>query len=111
CGPTSAPSPPSPTASPAGAPSNNGASGTASGPFREVAAEAGLNFRWGHGGKSPLTIIETLGHGTAFLDYDQDGLLDILLVGNHRLALYHNLGSGHFEDVTKKAGLTAEGDF
>ena len=79
--------------------------------FRDVASEAGLNFRWGHGGRSPLTIIETLGHGTAFLDYDQDGLLDILLVGNRRLALYHNLGHGHFEETTRDAGLTAEGDF
>src|SRR5690242_10841135 len=79
--------------------------------FREMAQQAGLDFRWGHGGKSPLTIIQTLGHGSAFLDYDQDGNLDILLVGNHRLALYHNLGNGHFEDVTQKAGLTAEGDF
>lgn len=79
--------------------------------FRDVAQEAGLNFRWGHGGRSPLTIIETLGHGSAFLDFDQDGLLDILLVGNRRLALYRNLGGGRFEDVTEQAGLTAQGDF
>jgi hypothetical protein len=91
--------------------SGSAAAAPASGLFRDVAHEAGVDFRWGHGGKSPLTIIETLGHGTAFLDYDQDGLLDILLVGNRRLALYHNLGSGHFQDVTREAGLTAEGDF
>lgn len=80
-------------------------------PFRDVAQEAGLNFRWGHGGKSPLTIIETLGHGSAFLDCDEDGRLDILLVGNRRLALYRNIGSGRFEEITRAAGLTAEGDF
>jgi len=79
--------------------------------FREMAQQAGLDFRWGHGGKSPLTIIQTLGHGSAFLDYDQDGELDILLVGNRRLALYRNRGNCRFEDVTQKAGLTAEGDF
>lgn len=92
-------------------PSRGGGSEQSAGVFRDVAHEAGLNFRWGHNGRSPLTITETLGHGTAFLDYDQDGLLDILLVGNRRLALYHNLGNGHFQDVTRQAGLTAEGDF
>src|SRR5690348_6635110 len=87
----------------------SGATGVTAGPglFRDVAREAGLDFRWGHGGKTPLTIIETLGHGSAFLDFDQDGLLDILLVGNRRLALYRNLGGGHFQDVTREAGLTA----
>lgn len=83
----------------------------AAGIFRDVAAEAGLKFRWGHGGKSPLTILETLGHGCAFLDYDQDGRLDILLVGNRRCALYRNVGNGGFADVTEQAGLTAEGTF
>src|SRR5437899_6005693 len=73
-----------------------------SGIFRNVASEAGLAFKWGHGGRSPLNIVETLGHGCAFLDYDQDGLLDILLVGNDRLALYRNLGNGRFSDVTAK---------
>lgn len=85
--------------------------GGAPGVFRDVASDAGLDFRWGHGGRSPLVITETLGHGSAFVDYDQDGLLDILLVGNRRLALYRNLGNGRFEDMTQKAGLTAEGDF
>src|SRR5262245_21959942 len=113
------------TGSPSGPPvrSPGSASADASpGLFRDVAQEAGLNFRWGHGGKTPLTIIETLGHGSAFLDFDQDGLLDILLVGNHRLALYRNTGtkdegrktdstSSVFVDVTRQAGLTAEGDF
>ena len=97
----------------AGSPDSHGRKTSSGTPhlFRDVAQEVGLNFRWGHDGKSPLTIIETLGHGTAFLDYDQDGLLDILLVGNRRLALYRNLGNGRFEDVTHEVGLTAQGDF
>jgi hypothetical protein len=77
--------------------------------FRDVAQQAGLIFRWGHGGKSPLTIIETIGHGCAFLDYDQDGWQDILLVGDARCALYRNRGDGRFEDMTPQSGITASG--
>jgi tetratricopeptide (TPR) repeat protein len=48
------------------------------------------------------------GNGACLVDYDGDGLSDILLTdGGHGggLSLYHNLGNGKFEDVTKKAGL------
>jgi len=49
-----------------------------------------------------------LGPGACFLDYDNDGRIDILL-SDHGiqggLTLYHNLGNGTFEDVTRKAGL------
>lgn len=72
-------------------------------------------------GDDDLTnIIQSDGGGAAFLDYDQDGYIDIYacsgtwlegisksekpaeLPGNH---LYHNLGNGTYEDVTKKAGV------
>ena len=49
-----------------------------------------------------------LGPGACFLDYDGDGKQDIFLPDNGPqggMALYHNLGNGKFEDVTKKAGL------
>jgi tetratricopeptide (TPR) repeat protein len=49
-----------------------------------------------------------LGPGTCFLDYDSDGRLDIFLPDNGPqggMVLYHNLGNGMFEDVTKHAGL------
>jgi tetratricopeptide (TPR) repeat protein len=48
-----------------------------------------------------------LGPGACFLDYDNDGRLDVLLIDNGPdggLALFQNIG-GKFEDVTKKAGL------
>lgn len=65
-------------------------------------------------------IIEVMGGGVAFLDYDSDGLLDILLVrgstidqfeqgGSAMCALYRGHGNGKFEDVTAKAGLTKRG--
>ena len=46
--------------------------------------------------------------GACFLDYDGDGLIDLLLADNGPstgLTLYHNLGKGKFEDVTKQVGL------
>jgi tetratricopeptide (TPR) repeat protein len=49
-----------------------------------------------------------LGPGACFLDYDSDGRLDIFLPDNGPqggIVLYHNLGNGKFEDVTKQAGL------
>src|SRR5207249_4234919 len=81
------------------------------GVFRDMAREAGIEFRWSHGGRSPLYIIETLGHGAAFTDYDRDGMLDAFLVGNRGCALFRNLGGGRFQDVTRQAGIAAEGDF
>ncbi len=49
-----------------------------------------------------------LGPGACFLDYDNDGHIDIFLLDNGKeggMSLYHNMGNGRFEDVTKKAGL------
>src|SRR5207237_4011286 len=40
-----------------------------------------------------------------------DGRPDAFLAGNRRCALFRNLGAGRFRDVSREAGLTAEGDF
>jgi enediyne biosynthesis protein E4 len=77
--------------------------------FRDATAAAGIAFRLGHGGRSPLTILETASGGCAFLDYDGDGLLDVLLAGDPRCALYQNTGGGRFREVTASAGLGARG--
>jgi hypothetical protein len=64
---------------------------------------------------------ETMGPGVAFLDYDNDGWMDIFLVNSGpadfytpkkplRNALYRNNRDGTFTDVTEKAGL-AGGSF
>jgi tetratricopeptide (TPR) repeat protein len=53
-------------------------------------------------------IISYLDPGACFLDYDGDGLVDLFLPDDGKeggMSLYHNLGTGKFEDVTKKAGL------
>jgi hypothetical protein len=85
--------------------------------FRDVAEEAGLTAPNVTG--DPLKkkyIIETTGAGAAIFDYDNDGLMDVFLVGGTTLEgskatshLYHNLGHLKFEDVTEKAGLTKTG--
>jgi hypothetical protein len=80
--------------------------------FRNIAAQAGLTAVFPNGGtESKKYIIETTGSGAAFVDYNNDGLLDIFLVsgpgGTNRL--YRNDGNGRFTDVTKEAGLTSDG--
>ncbi len=59
-------------------------------------------------------IIEEMGGGCAFFDYDNDGWMDIFILGGRRLEdvpadasnrLYKNNRDGTFTDVTKKAGL------
>ncbi len=73
--------------------------------FEEVTRTAGLSYVWEQPkGKSPLNILETIGNGAAFLDFDQDGNLDILLVGD-KTALYRGDGHGHFTDISVASGL------
>jgi len=79
--------------------------------FVDVAETAGLRYRWKIEGKRPLNILQTIGNGCALLDYNNDGNLDILLVGS-KLALYQGDGHGHFTDVTHQTGLdTLSGHF
>ena len=80
--------------------------------FRDIAKQAGLTDVFPNGGDSSKKyIVETTGSGVAFIDYDNDGLLDIFVVsgpgGSNRM--YHNEGSGRFTDVTKQLGLEHTG--
>ena len=72
--------------------------------FTDVARAAGLHYRWTALGPRPLNILQTIGNGCAFLDYDNSGDLSILFVGP-KLALYKGDGHGHFTDVTRATGL------
>lgn len=84
----------------------------------DVSAQAGINFHHNSGAFGAKYLPETLGPGCAFLDYDSDGWLDILLVngagwaGHNRerstLRLYRNNRNGTFTDVTERAGLAVE---
>jgi tetratricopeptide (TPR) repeat protein len=76
--------------------------------FVDVTREAGIagKFIPGRPGRYPTATV--LSPGACFLDYDNDGRVDLFVPDNGSdggMSLYHNLGNGTFEDVTKKAGL------
>jgi tetratricopeptide (TPR) repeat protein len=74
--------------------------------FVPVTDSAGLASKASPGPATDLASF--FGPGACFLDYDGDGKPDLFLPDNGPqggMALYHNLGNGKFEDVTKNAGL------
>jgi enediyne biosynthesis protein E4 len=85
----------------------------------DVAKQAGLTHPTVYGAvDSKSYIIEVVGCGVAFIDYDNDGWLDIFVLSGTRLEdvpdgttnrLYKNNRDGTFTDVTAKAGLTRTG--
>ena len=85
----------------------------------DVAAQAGLNTPLIYGPVDHKTsIVETVGCGCGFIDYDNDGWLDIFLLNGTRFEgapartsnrLYKNNRDGTFADVTEKAGLLKTG--
>lgn len=76
--------------------------------FAGVAEQMGIRYLANRATRRPRDILETNGSGAAWLDYDGDGRLDLLLVGRPRCALYRNEGE-RFRDVTQAAGLDAKG--
>jgi hypothetical protein len=76
--------------------------------FEDVHENSGLDFMITKP-RQPLNILETIGHGVGLIDYDNDGLLDVVLVGPDQVRLYKNVGSLKFQDVTEKAGLRQPG--
>ena len=87
-------------------------------PYFEAISPERSGITWTHtAGLSPeMYLPETVGAGCAFLDYDNDGWMDIYLVNSGpcdfytpakpiRNALYRNNRDGTFTDVTEKAGV------
>ena len=84
--------------------------------FRDITAQAGIHFTHNNGAFGKKWLPETMGPGCAFIDYDNDGYPDIVLIngedfpghprgGATTLKLYHNDHDGTFTDATRKAGL------
>jgi enediyne biosynthesis protein E4 len=87
-------------------------------PFFEDVPPSASGIHWTHTGglSSDMYLPETIGPGCAFLDYDNDGWMDIYLVNSGPCdfytpakplsnALYRNNRDGTFTDVTAKAGV------
>ena len=82
----------------------------------DVTAQSGIRFTHNNGAFGRKWLPETMGPGCAFIDYDNDGWPDILLIngqdwvghaksGPTTPKLYHNNHDGTFTDVTRKSGL------
>jgi len=90
--------------------------------FVDVAGSAGITFQHENAASPQKYLIETMGAGCGWIDYDQNGLLDLYLVNGAatparspapapRSALYRNNGDGTFTDITSVARVGAEGLF
>jgi len=87
--------------------------------FTDIHKQAGITFVQDSTGSEQKYYLETMGTGVAWLDYDQDGLMDLYFVQSAATdaykparplhsALYRNNGDGTFSDVTEKAGVGGE---
>jgi enediyne biosynthesis protein E4 len=90
--------------------------------YTDVRKAAGITFLQDATATEEKYYLETMGTGVAWLDYDQDGLMDLFFVQSAatdiyhppqllRSALYHNNGDGTFTDVTEKSGLAGAGHY
>ena len=96
--------------------------------FSEISGQAGIHFRHRASKTTQKYLIETMGAGVAWLDYDGDSRLDLFFVNGAAIKdpmpenakpdkhlprywnrLYRNLGGEIFEDVTRAAGLRGSG--
>ncbi len=88
--------------------------------FQKVSPANGINFKHSIGDDHLDNLVETVGGGAAFLDFDQDGYMDLYMTsgsfteklskgdvpeGEQVNRLYRNQQDGTFEDVSSKAGV------
>ncbi|HLF35386.1 MAG TPA: CRTAC1 family protein [Cyclobacteriaceae bacterium] len=92
--------------------------------FNDITLPAGIDFRHSYGDDHLNNLVESDGGGAAFLDYDQDGFIDLFMttgINDKRVSkdhapdgklmnrLFRNLGDGSFSDVTRAAKLNTQG--
>lgn len=90
--------------------------------FIDISESAGIHFVHDNAASEEKYLIETMGSGCGWIDYNGDGLLDLYLVNGAATqvhqpeitptgSLYRNNGDGTFSDVTEQAGVGSEGLF
>ena len=90
--------------------------------YTDVRESAKITFQQDSTQTEEKYYLETMGTGVGWIDYDQDGLMDLFFVQSAatdaykpphplRSALYHNNGDGTFTDVTERAGVGGEGHY
>lgn len=96
--------------------------------FTDVTRDAGITFHHSYGDHHLDNIVEGTGAGVCFLDYNDDGRMDLYFVtgtwtrnvssnegrdlrGKLSNKLYRNNGNGTFTDVTVAAGVGGDGAF
>ncbi len=93
--------------------------------FENVTAQAGIHFHHSFGDKELSSILEAAGSGCGWIDYNNDGFLDLFVLSGRHIDgltdlsgpdgvdatnhLYRNNGDGSFTDVTDKAGVRGRG--
>ena len=84
--------------------------------YINITEESGIDFKHNSGAFGKKYLPETMGAGSAFIDYNRDGWQDIIFVNGkdwsghptgkrQEMALYRNDGGGNFTDQTKSAKL------
>ena len=88
--------------------------------FTDATRESGIDFRHVNGASPDKHLVETMGSGGLFFDYDDDGWIDVFLVDGGSFAdkavaarardrLFRNRGNGTFQDVTAESGIQRRG--
>ena len=93
--------------------------------FEDVTRKSGINFQHSFGEKALSSIQEGTGSGCAWIDYNNDGFMDLYVVNGRHVDgltdhstpdgidatnhLYRNNGDGTFTDVTTQAGVPGNG--
>ena len=90
--------------------------------YTDIRKSAGITFIQDSTQTDQKYYLETMGTGVGWIDYNQDGLMDLYFVQSAatdiykpatplRSALYRNNGDGTFTDVTDKAGVGGQGHY
>lgn len=67
--------------------------------YSGVTSQSGIDFPAGCSSGSSTTLLDTIGHGVGVLDFNRDGLYDLVIAGHNQVRTYRNRGEFRFEQV------------